>query len=384
MNADNHPNLRMLLRRMRYRIWCDRALVHLKFGVWIATGSLLVVASVHAFYHALPWRWGLLVSFTPLLAAVASLLLIRLPSAGTAARASDMRFKCRDLFASALEQSDVRPDSCSDVGAYLLQQADVRAKPLVGLEFRNLKSGPLLRPLLPSLGALGILLLMSPGAEDTSPSASQMKVALPAEQLRAEEVGGEPETSPLYGEIERLKARMAKTKKPPPSVQPISQAEVTKPEAPLADPANEAGQLAFTAVDTDEKTWSRAIAAPGATADIEKRTGLPSTEFASIGTDGTDAAGNSISQSSRRIDADPAPDLNSVPVDIHRRQGSSTGTSSRPFSLASAPSLPPGSDALDHPDSGAPIEIGYEMPFPPALRAYAEAYFTELRKGPSE
>ena len=110
MSHSDHPNLHRLVARMRNRLWLERALLLIDWGVICAAGLLVAAAMIHIFFAALPWRYGMGLAVVPLFVAVLVSALFRRPSPATAALASDQRFECREIFISALEQTSVAPD----------------------------------------------------------------------------------------------------------------------------------------------------------------------------------------------------------------------------------------------------------------------------------
>jgi len=373
---------------MRNRLWLERALFLLDWGIFCTAGLLVAAATIHVFFVALSWRYGMGLAVMPIFMALLAGTLYRRPSAATAALASDRRFDCREIFISALEQTTVPPNERLGASNYLLDKAEERAADLVRQawpwfwRFSARRSVPL------ALALSGIFLLMSPGAMIQFSRSQSVTVTPEAPPSRQ---SAEDETSAAYRlrqEIEKLALAMQRSEEPgpsgavaPPDPSSPTTASLANPDRETADPGDPAplGRAALGRValgQGDEK-------APTTTVD-ESTTEDPATfSKAPHGTAGGDTAGHRTDLASMPSETAGDPNLSVRPINIDRRSGDSAEGKARPLVFSEM-----GLSSLAHEDKGpaatdGSAEVGYEVWFQPSLRAYAQAYLARLQQAPS-
>ncbi|MEE8366913.1 MAG: hypothetical protein V3S30_01215, partial [Thermoanaerobaculia bacterium] len=101
------------------------------------------------------------------------------------------------------------------------------------------------------------------------------------------------------------------------------------------------------------------------------------------GTAGGDTVGHRTDLASMPSETAGDPNLSVRPVNIDRRSGDSAEGKARPLEISEM-----GLSSLAHEDKGpaatdGSAEVGYEVWFPPSLRAYAQAYLARLQQAPS-
>ncbi len=382
MKDRDHPNLQRLIARMRNRLWLESALSLLGWGLWGAAGLLVAAAMVHVLVVAVAWRYGLGLAVVPVLMALFAGALFHRPSAARAALASDRRFKSRELFTSALEQSFVAADLRLGASHYLLTQAEAQAAALVkqGWAWKWHLSARRMLPL--ALAFSGLFLLFTPGSMTKPWRDEPQKVAFDAPLPHPNADAETPPALPLRREIEKFKAAVERSEEPgslatatdpnPPS--PTSATLMTGPRSTGAEPGDRVpGDRPAVGYDGAK--------APDTAAEEEMIEGLASLATARQGAAGGDSAGLGIDQDPEPDKAGEVLDLRLRPVDIDRRPGESAGSRARALASSDPALIPLSREDKGPATPGVSVEVSYEAWFPANLRAYAQAYLSRLRQG---
>lgn len=371
-----HRDLCRLIARMRRRLWLKIIGRGASAGLWGSAALLLVLALVQWRLPVLPPIASLTIGLLPVLAGLATALLLRRPTPLQAARRLDRQLQARGLLLTAWGV----PAEPSEVETLLLVRASERLRNWQ-TTLKDLPAVPQPRSLPLALAGTTIaslLLFLSPPPRGMQTSSSGPS----SQQATAELTPASPPASPAKALLE-----LARHNADDNLTQARQKGRATNPDAPpssaprhiVADRARQAERKLATprhASQTEAPTPSPAQApANGQTGGPRPENGHGPTGRVRIG--GRDRVGtNTATSGPTPVPADSStPRLASEQIPLSRSQTATAsttgaGTEFGPIGRVTTPMGEAGSPpAASIPDRGLD-----HADYPPALRAYASHY----------
>ncbi|GMQ87098.1 MAG: hypothetical protein BMS9Abin08_0296 [Gammaproteobacteria bacterium] len=377
--------LHTLVGSVRNRLWLQETSRLLYLGIWGATAALLLFGLLHFLVQALSPKLFIAIALIPPVVTTAVSLLLRRPSAATAALAADRWFDSKQLITSAWELQEAGR-SASGSGAMLVtQRAETCAARLQpGVHAVHPVTMPHSPHLPIALGLIGLFLLLMPGAQSNDDRQQANKGIQPQAD------SGLPDTRVAALEYRRdssilsEESRQSAQGNAGSDVDHVSQdrapARETRPGA--VTQAVEHKGAARQNMSADEARPSPAAA--GADASRAGPATSPDSEYAF--SKGGRTPGGEPAHRRPGTDREDLPDMNFqlqpvLRAAANREAPAASGDTGIELSPNNKPAVDKPAPALSM-QPAERVSVPYRAGFTPALRQYVSRYFSETETQP--